>query len=199
LFMGGVINPSISREMQKAKQDSSETNVSEFSSNNSNRNADSTAAAEPSPISTPEEAPPSENVSGVAESPSYLAGVGATAAVEPTPGSTAEEQASSAKTSGDSISPSTSDTSTAIAEPTPPSMPTAELTASPERPATVPLNEVRDVSETSPVYKEADSNSPILDSIHQGKRVRIIGEAGNYFLIRKLNGIVGFISSSSVN
>lgn len=76
------------------------------------------------------------------------------------------------------------------------------VAAAPSAPAPAPafisMNEVRPVLSDSPLYEQADESSSVLDRIHVGARVRVVGETGDFFAVRKLNGVVGFAPRNSI-
>lgn len=67
-------------------------------------------------------------------------------------------------------------------------------------PAVVPLNVVLPVLADAPLREDPDGVSKVIEQIHAGQRVRVVGEVCDassdcYFEIRKLNGVVGFAAS----
>jgi len=67
-------------------------------------------------------------------------------------------------------------------------------------PAVVPLNVVLPVLADAPLREDPDGVSKVIEQIHAGQRVRVVGEVCDasgdcYFEVRKLNGIIGFAAS----
>ena len=60
------------------------------------------------------------------------------------------------------------------------------------------LNEVRPVLADSPIHKGPDLSTPIKDWVHAGARVRILGEQGEFYVVRKLNGQFGFVRKEDI-
>jgi hypothetical protein len=68
----------------------------------------------------------------------------------------------------------------------------------PAPPMLVPMNEVRPVFADAPLRESPDDSSDVVEQIHAGQRVRIVGVQGDYFEIRKLNGVIGFAPRESI-
>jgi hypothetical protein len=60
------------------------------------------------------------------------------------------------------------------------------------------MNEVRPVLADSPIHKGPDLSTPIKDWVHAGSRVRILGEQGEFYVVRKLNGQFGFVRKEDI-
>ena len=74
--------------------------------------------------------------------------------------------------------------------------PVAPETTPPEK--LILMNEVRPVLENAPLYTGPDFSTPIKDYIHAGAKVRVLGKQGDFFVVRKLNGLVGFVPRTSI-
>jgi hypothetical protein len=81
------------------------------------------------------------------------------------------------------------------AEPSPAAGPLPPVAPAPPKPAykLVIMNEIRPVLADSPIHAGPDPSTPIKDWVHKGNRVRILGKAGDFYVVRKLNGQFGYV------
>lgn len=76
----------------------------------------------------------------------------------------------------------------------------APVTPAPPKPSDklVLMNEVRTVLADSPIHAGPDLSTPIKDWVHAGSHVRILGKQGDFYVVRKLNGVFGFVRQADI-
>jgi hypothetical protein len=60
------------------------------------------------------------------------------------------------------------------------------------------MNEVRSVLGNAPMYAGPNTSTPIEDYIHAGQSVRVLGKQGDFYVVRKLNGKLGFVLQDKI-